>query len=53
MSKLLRQAINCGSVFIDEAELRNFGKEARAFGYMLIINSFFDGVASVQLWNEI
>lgn len=52
MSKLLRQTIYEGSTFVDEAELASLGNEARAFGYILIINSFFDGVASVQLWKD-
>lgn len=52
MSKLLKRVINEGSAFVDERELRELGKEARVFGYYLIINSFFDGFASVQMWNE-
>lgn len=52
MSKLLKQAIEDGSTFVDERELSELGNEARQFGYYLIINSFFDGVASVQLWYE-
>lgn len=52
MSKLLKRVINEGSAFVDERELSKLGNEARNFGYYVIINSFFDGVASVQLWNE-
>ena len=52
MSKLLKHAIEEGSTFVDEHELRQLSAEARGFGYHVIINSFFDGMASVQMWKE-
>lgn len=52
MSKLLEKTISAGSAFVDDSELASLGKEAREHGYIVIVNSFFDGVASVQLWRE-